>query len=164
MEQCFRGQIQYLTVNHRMCFRLTPLSFHVTKLSEFISGLNIRWAYLLDTLKCVLVLSKTIHLILNFLMKEGRTSFRFTEIFPYDMFLSNNLSFSFLQSYTKYYPLKKGAEKDRTLAQAQKMAIMVAENEDLKTQIKSLRDKFEILAEEIETARVKNEIRALHAK
>ena len=44
------------------------------------------------------------------------------------------------------------------------MAIMVAENEDLKMQVKSLRDKFEILAEEIETARVKNEIRALHAK
>ena len=44
------------------------------------------------------------------------------------------------------------------------MAILVAENEDLKMQIKSLKDKFEILAEEIETARVKNEIRALHAK
>merc|ERR1719356_460162 len=39
-----------------------------------------------------------------------------------------------------------GAEKDRTLAQAQKMAILVAENEDLKIQIKSLKDKFEILA------------------
>ena len=57
-----------------------------------------------------------------------------------------------------------GAEKDRSLAQAQKMTVLVAENEDLKLQIKSLKDKFEILAEEIEAARVKNEIRALHAK
>ena len=44
------------------------------------------------------------------------------------------------------------------------MTVLVAENEDLKLQIKSLKDKFEILAEEIEAARVKNEIRALHAK
>ena len=102
MEQCFRGQIQYLTVNHRMCFRLTPLSFHVTKLSEFILGLNIRWAYLLDTLKCVLVLSKTIHLILNFLIKEGRTSFRFTEIFPYDMFFFYQIISLFRYKVTIY--------------------------------------------------------------
>jgi len=55
-----------------------------------------------------------------------------------------------------------GAEKDRNLATRQKMTSLSAENEELKIQIKSLKEKFEILAQEIETSRIKSEIRALN--
>lgn len=57
-----------------------------------------------------------------------------------------------------------GAEKDRALAQAQRQAVLQGENEELRVQLKCMKDKFEILAEEIEAARVKNEIRALAVK
>ena len=57
-----------------------------------------------------------------------------------------------------------GAEKDRALAQSQRMAVLGGENEELRVQLKSMKDKFEILAEEIQAARVQNEIRALAVK
>ena len=55
-----------------------------------------------------------------------------------------------------------GAEKDRNLATRQKMTSLSAENEELKIQIKGLKEKFEILAQEIEHSRIKSEIRALN--
>lgn len=81
---------------------------------------------------------------------------------------SSNRAIDFFFIFREYQAQRRslveelGAEKDRNLATRQKMTSLSAENEELKIQIKGLKEKFEILAQEIEHSRIKSEIRALN--
>ena len=54
--------------------------------------------------------------------------------------------------------------KDESLALSQKNSVLGVDNSELKIQIQSLKDKFEVLAQELERHHIKKEISLLNQK